>query len=53
MGFVSDYDIMCAVGEEEKYVAKMNLSFDEASQIRTQQQALAFVASKVNLCHCL
>lgn len=49
MGFESDYDIVSAVGLEEKFVAAMAPSIEEcaAHQIVTQESALQFIASKV------
>ncbi|VDK31024.1 unnamed protein product [Anisakis simplex] len=49
MGFESDYDIVSAVGLEEKFVAAMAPSIEECSahQIVTQESALQFIASKV------
>lgn len=53
MGFESDYDIVCAVGCEEKFVAAMAPSIEECAshQIVTQENALAYVASKVVISH--
>uniref|UniRef100_A0A9J2PVM7 DNA-directed RNA polymerase subunit beta n=1 Tax=Ascaris lumbricoides TaxID=6252 RepID=A0A9J2PVM7_ASCLU len=51
MGFESDYDIVSAVGLEEKFVAAMAPSIEEcaAHQIVTQESALQFIASKVKM----
>lgn len=50
MGFESDYDIVCAVGCEEKFVAAMAPSIEECGshQIVTQENALVYIASKIS-----
>lgn len=49
MGIESDFDIISAVGTEERYVAAFATTLEECvtHQIYTQQQALAYVTSKV------
>ncbi|MFH4983624.1 hypothetical protein AB6A40_010333 [Gnathostoma spinigerum] len=49
MGFESDYDIVSAVGLEEKFIAAMSPSLEECSahQVTTQENALQYIATKV------
>lgn len=51
MGYESDYDIVSAVGLEEKFVAAMAPSIEECAshQIVTQESALQYIASKVKM----
>uniref|UniRef100_A0A1I7WR67 DNA-directed RNA polymerase subunit beta n=1 Tax=Heterorhabditis bacteriophora TaxID=37862 RepID=A0A1I7WR67_HETBA len=51
MGVESDYDIISAVGHEEKYVAAFAASLEECNthSVFTQQQALNFVTSRISI----
>lgn len=49
MGIESDYDIVSSIGHEEKYVSAFAQTLEEcvSNNVYTQQQALAYVTSKV------
>ena len=49
MGYEADYDIVSAMGSEERYVAQIAPSIEECarSQVVTQKQALEYIGSKV------
>ncbi|GMT18887.1 hypothetical protein PFISCL1PPCAC_10184, partial [Pristionchus fissidentatus] len=51
MGIESDFDILSAVGTEERFVASMGASLEELNthKIHSQQHALSFIATKVKV----
>ncbi|KAK6036191.1 DNA-directed RNA polymerase, beta subunit [Cooperia oncophora] len=51
MGVESDYNIISAIGLEEKYVTAFSASLDEcaSNHIYTQQQAINYITSKIKV----